>query len=122
MRSYIDAQQNQTTEPPWRIKGLVVDGSATKVSAHPHGMKSLSWLIAALESVTTHKVWGKFDASRIEHVLYIESEDPEWMVAARIRGIAKGLGLDPARERAREYSGHGDPCSGEHGVEFAYLV
>jgi hypothetical protein len=96
--SYLDAQQNQTTEPPWRIKGLVVDGSATQVSAHPHGMKSLSWLIAALESVTVHKVWGKFDASRIERVMYIESEDPEWMVAARIRGIAKGLGLDPAKE------------------------
>jgi len=71
VRSYLDAQQNQTTEPPWRIKNLVVDGSATQVSAHPHGMKSLSWLIAALESVTVHKVWGKFDASRVERVLYI---------------------------------------------------
>jgi hypothetical protein len=98
VRTYLAAQQNPTTEAPWRIKGLVVDGSATQVSAHPHGMKSLSWLNAALESVTRHTIWQKFDASRVESVLYIESEDPEWLVAARIRGIAKGLGLDPDRD------------------------
>lgn len=98
VRTYLNAQQNQTTEPPWRIKGLVVDGSATQVSAHPHGMKSLSWLNAALESVTLHTVWGQFDANRVESVLYIESEDPEWLVAARIRGIAKGLGLESDKD------------------------
>jgi hypothetical protein len=98
VRTYLEAQQNPTTEAPWRIKGLVVDGSATQISAHPHGMKSLSWLNAALESVTLHTVWRQFDAIRVESVLYIESEDPEWLVAARIRGIAKGLGLAPDKE------------------------
>lgn len=95
VRTYLDAQRNTVTEAPWKIKELVVEGSATQISAHPHGMKSLSWLNAALESVTTHKVWHHFDASKVERTLYIESEDPEWMVAARIRGIAKGLGLAP---------------------------
>jgi hypothetical protein len=95
VRTYLDAQQSQITEPPWKIKGLVIEGGATQVSAHPHGMKSLSWLSAALESVTLHTVWRHFDASKVERVLYIESEDPEWLVAARVRGIAKGLGLDP---------------------------
>jgi hypothetical protein len=48
--TYLDAQQSQITQPPWKIRGLVVEGGATQVSAHPHGMKSLSWLNAALES------------------------------------------------------------------------
>jgi AAA domain len=93
VHTYLDAQRNAITEAPWKIKGIVVEGSATQVSAHPHGMKSLSWLGAALEAVTTHRVWSHFDAGKVERVLYIESEDPEWMVAARIRGIAKGIGL-----------------------------
>jgi hypothetical protein len=93
--TYLEAQQSQITQPPWKIRGLVVEGGATQVSAHPHGMKSLSWLNAALESVTLHTVWRHFDASNVERVLYIESEDPQWLVEARIRGIAKGLGLEP---------------------------
>jgi hypothetical protein len=97
--TYLNAQQSQLTEPPWKIKGLVVEGGATQVSAHPHGMKSLSWLNAALESVTLHTVWRHFDASSVQCVLYIESEDPQWLVEARIRGIAKGLGLDPNMEQ-----------------------
>jgi hypothetical protein len=93
VRSYLDAQQSQLTEPAWKIRGLVVECGATQVSAHPHGMKSLSWLNAALESVTLHTVWRHFDASSVQRVLYIESEDPEWLVVARIKGLAKGLGL-----------------------------
>lgn len=95
LRTYLDAQQCKITEPPWRVKGLVVEGGATQVSAHPHGMKSLSWLNAALEAVALHAVWRHFDASKVTRALFIESEDPEWMVAARIQGIAKGLGLAP---------------------------
>jgi hypothetical protein len=75
-----------------------VEGGATQISAHPHGMKSLSWLNAALESVAFHTVWRHFDASNVLHTLFIESEDPEWMVAARIQGIAKGLGLPPDQD------------------------
>jgi hypothetical protein len=91
--TYLDAQQSQVTEPPWKVRGLVVEGGATQVSAHPHGMKSLSWLNAVLEAVTSHKVWRHFDASKVERALFIESEDPRWLVEARIKGIAQGLGL-----------------------------
>jgi hypothetical protein len=93
VHGYLDAQRCNITEPPWKVKGLVVEGGATQVSAHPHGMKSLSWLNAALEAVSSHQVWRHFDASNVHRTLFIESEDPEWMVAARIQGIAKGLGL-----------------------------
>jgi hypothetical protein len=93
--TYLDAQQSQIRQPPWKINGLVVEGAATQVSAHPHGMKSLSWLNAALESVTLHTVWRRFDASNVQRVLFIESEDPQWLVEERIRGLARGLGLDP---------------------------
>jgi hypothetical protein len=93
--SYLEAQQSQLTQPPWKIKDLVVEGGATQVSAHPHGMKSLSWLNAALESVTLHTVWRHFDASSVQRVLFVETEDPKWLVETRVRGIAKGLGLDP---------------------------
>jgi len=61
-------------------------------------MKSLSWLNAALEAVSLRTVWRHFDATKVERALYIESEDPEWLVAARIRGIANGLGLPPDEE------------------------
>ena len=72
--TYLDAQQSQIAQPPWKIRGLVVEGGATQISAHPHGMKSLSWLNAALESVTLHTVWRHFDASNVQSVLFIESE------------------------------------------------
>lgn len=97
-RSYLDAQKSKITEPPWKVKGLVVEGGATQVSAHPHGMKSLSWLNAALEAVARHTVWQHFEAVNVRRALFIESEDPEWMVAARIQGIAKGLGLAPDQD------------------------
>ena len=95
LRSYLDAQQCAITEPPWKVKGLVVEGGATQVSAHPHAMKSLSWLNAALEAVALHTVWQHFEACNVQRALFIESEDPEWIVAARIKGLAKGIGLAP---------------------------
>ncbi|MGB9513519.1 MAG: AAA family ATPase [Candidatus Acidiferrum sp.] len=97
-RTYLDAQQSKITEPPWKVKGLVVEGGATQVSAHPHGMKSLSWLNAALEAVALHTVWQHFEAGNVRQALFIESEDPVWMVDARIRGIAKGLRLAPNQD------------------------
>lgn len=88
-----DATEAATNEPPWVVKGLVLEQSATLVSAQPHSMKSLSWLAAAMQAVAEQKVWGHFDASNAERAMFIETEDPLWMVEARIRGIAQGLGL-----------------------------
>jgi hypothetical protein len=67
--------------------------STTLVSAQPHAMKSLSWLQACLEAVVNGKVWGHFAAPNVKSTLFIETEDPCWLVEARIRGIAAGLGL-----------------------------
>ena len=52
-------------EPRWIIEGLLLEKSGTQVSGHPHATKSLNWLAAALESVTTRKVWGHFNASGV---------------------------------------------------------
>ncbi len=41
---------------PWVIEGLLLEQSATLVSAHPHAMKSLSWLQACLEAIATKRV------------------------------------------------------------------
>jgi hypothetical protein len=79
--------------PPWVIKDLVMSGTITLVSAHPHGMKSLSWLAASMESVQTGKVFGRFEAPTLKNVLFVETEDPEWLVKKRIQGFAKGLKL-----------------------------
>jgi hypothetical protein len=79
--------------PPWVIEGLVMTETVTLVSAHPHAMKSLSWLYASLEGVMTKKVFGHFPAPDLDNVLFIETEDPEWLVKKRIQGFAKGLRL-----------------------------
>src|SRR5262249_24904637 len=39
------------------------------------------------------RVWEHFPAPDVKNTLFIETEDPAWMVEERIRGIAKGLGL-----------------------------
>lgn len=84
-----------TPRPPWVIEGLLPKQSAHLVAAHPHSLKSLSWLQACIEAAApAHKtVWGHFPAPDVKNTLFIETEDPCWMVEARIRGIAKGLGL-----------------------------
>jgi hypothetical protein len=82
-----------TDSPPWVIQDLVMSGTLTLVSAHPHGMKSLSWLAACMEGVKTGKVFRHFEAPNLRNVLFIETEDPEWLVKKRIQGLAKGLKL-----------------------------
>jgi AAA domain len=79
--------------PPWIIKDLVMSGTLTLVSAHPHGMKSLSWLIAAMQGVHRKRVFDHFEAPNLKNVLFIETEDPAWLLDKRIQGIAKGLKL-----------------------------
>jgi hypothetical protein len=72
--------------------------SATLVSAHPHSMKSLVWLDAALEAAARQTVWGHFAAPSVRKTLFIESEDSRWVVEDRIRGLAKGLGLNSVKD------------------------
>jgi hypothetical protein len=93
IRGFPDAMKSTETKTPWIVESLLAEESGTLVAALPHAMKSLAWLAACVESVTTHKVWGHFDASGVEDSLFIETEDPWWLVEARIRGIAKGLNL-----------------------------
>jgi hypothetical protein len=88
-----DAIETPDTEPPWIIDGLVLGDSSTLISALPKRMKSLSWLQACIEAPALHTVWGHFAAPKVERALFIETEDPAWLVEARIRGLAKGLGL-----------------------------
>lgn len=88
-----DAMKGSQGKPPWIIEDLLLAESATLVSAQPHAMKSLSLLSACLEAISKKTVWGHFKAD-VDSVLFLETEDPEWMVEARIRGLAKGLGLD----------------------------
>lgn len=93
-RTLADARSAATEEPPWVIKGLVLEQSATLVSAQPHSIKSLSWLAAGMQAVAQRKVWGHFEAPSVERTLFIETEDPLWLVESRIRGLAEGVGLN----------------------------
>jgi len=56
-------------------------------------MKSLSLLSGCLEAVAKKTVWGHFAAPNVKSVLFLETEDPAWMVESRIRGLANGLGI-----------------------------
>lgn len=93
IRGLKDALAAENQQPPWVIKDILLAKSATIVSAQPHAMKSLSLLAACMEAVATDKVWGHFEACDVDSALFIETEDPQWLVEARIRGLAKGLGL-----------------------------
>jgi len=97
-RGFQDAMKGSEERPPWIIEDLLLAESATLVSAQPHAMKSLSLLGACLEAVTTGKVWGHFAASGVDSVLFLETEDPAWMVEARVRGLAKGLRIGEKEE------------------------
>lgn len=101
-RGFQDAMKGSHGRPPWIIEDLLLAESATLVSAQPHAMKSLSLLSACLEAVTKKRVWGHFKAN-VKSVLFLETEDPAWMVESRIRGLAKGLDIDAE-----------DPVSGFH--------
>jgi hypothetical protein len=107
VRSYKDALENRGKQVPWVVKDLLVSRTATLVSAQPHAMKSLSLLAASMEAVVTHKVWGRFEAPDVDSTLFIETEDPQWLVEARIRGLAKGLGI-----RGNEIPGFHFACIG----------
>jgi hypothetical protein len=102
-RGFQDAMKSSQEKPPWIIEDLLLAESATLVSAQPHAMKSLSLLSGCLEAVTKKKVWGHFAAPNVDSVLFLETEDPAWMVESRIRGLAKGLGI-----------GDKDPVPGFH--------
>ena len=93
-RDYQDAMKGTGEKPPWVIEDLLLGDSATLVSALPHAMKSLSLLAACLEAVHKKTVWGHFAAPGVDSALFLETEDPPWMVEARIRGIGQGLGIE----------------------------
>lgn len=93
-----DAMKAKGQQPPWVINELLLSKSAALVSAKPHAMKSLSWLAACMEAVKTGNVWGHFKAPNVDSTLFIETEDPQWLVEARINGLAKGLGLSDKDE------------------------
>jgi|GEM_PF-5155416 len=89
--NHADAMKSEATTPPSIVEGLILDETVTCTSAQPHGMKSLSWLAACMQAPSTHKVWNHFDASRVKSTLFIETEDPQWLVEKRIQGLTLGL-------------------------------
>ncbi len=88
-----DARNGVWQKPTLIIGNLLLAQSALLVSAHPHSMKSLAWLQAALEAPARKTVWGHFPTPNVNTTLFIETEDPPWLVQERIRGLAKGLGI-----------------------------
>jgi len=69
--------------PPWAIENLVMAQTVTLVSALPHAMKSVSWLYATIEAILKKEVFGHFPAPNLNNSLFIETEDPEWLVKKR---------------------------------------
>jgi hypothetical protein len=80
---------------PWVVQDILPGASSLLCSGQPHATKSLDWLAACIEAPIKHTVWGKFDACGVKRTLYIETEDPDWMVENRIVGLMKGFGLSP---------------------------
>jgi hypothetical protein len=93
-----DARTGVWQTPTLIIGNLLLAQSALLVSAHPHSMKSLAWLQAALEAPARKAVWGHFPAPNVNRTLFIETEDPPWLVQERIRGLVKGLGIKESEQ------------------------
>jgi len=97
-RSLEDILSRTPEPPPWVIEGLLPAESGILCSGQPHAGKSLIFLYAALESVLKHTVWQKFPCPKVNRVLFIETEDPRWLVERRVHGFAKGLGIEPGED------------------------
>lgn len=81
-------------EIAWAITEILETKTGLLQSGKPHGTKSLLWLCALLECVTTKLVWGKFRVPEdIHNVVFIETEDSIRLVRRRVRGFCKGLGF-----------------------------
>ncbi len=93
-----DARKGAWQKPTQIIGNLLLAQSALLVSAHPHSMKSLAFLQAALEACARKTVWGHIPTPTVTKALFIETEDPPWLVQDRIRGLAKGLGIKDAEQ------------------------
>jgi len=104
-------QLPEQTEPPWRIKGLAAAGCGTQVSSQPHGMKSYSWLQAMIEASLGLPIWSHFEPCGVRNTLFMETEDPQWMVVQRTKMIATGLGIEygEATDRCQFTMGHLGP-------------
>lgn len=98
VRTFGDAMKAESKVIPWVIQDLLPAATVTLVAAQPHAMKSLSWLEACLEAVAFQTVWEEFRAPEVKRALFIETEDPSWLVEARIRGFGKGLGIKTAED------------------------
>ncbi len=88
-----DALSQKIESIPYIVEDLVVEGGLTGVSAHPHALKSASWLLACLEAAAGRNVWAHFQVSGPVRTAFIETEDPEWMVIKRIQEFTNGLHL-----------------------------
>ena len=91
--SLAEISETPARTTPWLIDGLVASGTGTLVSAHPHGMKSLAWLQACIEASLNRKVWGHFQTTNSTSTLFIETEDPEWLVNQRVLELRKGVSI-----------------------------
>ena len=49
-----------------------------------------------MESSLSMPVWGHFESSRVKRALFLETEDPDWLVAQRVHRIANGLDITVA--------------------------
>jgi RecA-family ATPase len=98
--SLAEAIASKMEKPAEVIKGgILLQASANLTSGQQHAMKSYAWLAAAIEAATRQTVWGSLPAPDVKRTIYIEIEDPKWMVEKRVKKIAKGLGLTTAEIR-----------------------
>ena len=81
--------------PPWIIEGMVAKNCPTLVSSQPHGMKSFSWLQASIEAALGMPIWGQYKAHDVTKTLFLETEDPPWLLDQRVVFIANGSGINP---------------------------
>jgi len=84
-----DARRGVWQKPTFIIGNLLLAQSALLVSAHPHSMKSLAFLQAALEAAARQKVWGHFSTPDVAKTcLLYTSPSPRDLSTSRMPSSA----------------------------------
>jgi len=90
------------SEPPLARGFLPGRGSLLLVGS-PHSFKSMFALVVAVGLALGRRIGGRFEVPTPRRIFYVSEDDDEQRLAARLRAIVRGYGLDPDAETVRTH-------------------
>lgn len=91
----VDAWEVDPPDP--LIEGIVPRGAVVNVTGDTQTGKSLFFLWLCMELLAGGSPFGRFKIHKVESILYLCLEDPEWRVKARIQDMIAGGSILPEK-------------------------